>query len=62
MRSSPVGNAAPTEQMTWVNMCEAAAHFPTGDQKLVFTVDTSGTTGTQMLTRAAASAWAVAID
>ena len=47
---------------TWVNICEAAAHFPSGNQQLVFTVDTSGTTGTQTITRAAASAWAIVID
>ena len=47
---------------TWVIICEAAAHFATGDQQLVFTVDTTGTTGTQTITRAVATAWAVAID
>ena len=59
---SPVGAGSPPQQMTWVNICEAAAHFPAGDQQLVFTVDTSGTTGTQTINRAAASAWAVAVD
>ncbi|MGE0550529.1 MAG: hypothetical protein AB7O24_14095 [Kofleriaceae bacterium] len=47
---------------TWVIICQAAAHFAAGNQSLVFTVDTSGTTGTQTITRAVATAWAIAID
>ena len=49
-------------QFTWAIICQAVAHFPAGNQQLVFTIDTSGTTGTQTITRAVATAWTIATD
>lgn len=49
-------------QFTWATICQAVAHFPAGNQQLVFTIDTSGTTGTQTISRAVATAWTIATD
>jgi hypothetical protein len=49
-------------QGTWVIICEAVQHLAAGEQHVDFTVDTSGTTGTQTISRALVSAWSIHLE
>jgi hypothetical protein len=49
-------------QGTWVIICQAVQRLPAGEQHVDFTVDTSGTTGSQTITRVLASVWSIDIE